>query len=268
VEETVNVITLLVGAGLAVLIAGLAYALGSLSATGALGAVLVGTATFGIGGLVPGILLILFFVSSSALSRFGGSRKRAFAAAFSKGSRRDHGQVFANGGLAAVLAALYGLTGQMHWLIGVAGALAAVNADTWATELGVLARHRPRLITTGVEVEAGTSGGVTLEGTLAAVGGSALISLTGGLLGAGWPLAVAALAGGLAGMLFDSLLGATVQAMYYCPTCARETERHPQHSCGSATERVRGWPWLRNDEVNFAASVIGAGFTLAVWSLI
>ncbi len=263
-----SVITLLVGAGLAVLIAGAAYALGSLSGTGALGAVVVGTATLGIGGLVPGILLILFFVSSSALSRLGGSRKRAFAAAFSKGSRRDHGQVFANGGLAAVLAALYGLTGQTHWLVGVVGALAAVNADTWATELGVLARHRPRLITTGAEVETGSSGGVTWEGTLAAFGGSALISLAAGLLGAGWLVAAASLAGGLAGALFDSLLGATVQAMYYCPACARETERHPKHSCGSATERVRGWPWLRNDQVNLAASVIGAGFTLAVWSLI
>ncbi len=259
--------SLLLGAGLAVAIAGLAFALGALSVGGALGAIAVGTLTFGFGGAVPAALLILFFVSSSALSRFGGARKRAIAAAFAKGSRRDLGQVLANGGMAAGLAVLLGLTGKDLWLAGVAGALAAVNADTWATELGVLARSRPRLITSGAPVEPGTSGGITLEGTLAAAGGAALIGVVGALMGGGWGLAAAALAGGVAGALFDSLLGATVQAMFFCPTCGRETERHPRHSCGTATKHVRGWAWLDNDGVNFAASLAGAIVSLALWSL-
>jgi uncharacterized protein (TIGR00297 family) len=209
-------------------------------------------------------LLILFFVSSSALSRFGGARKRAIAAAFAKGSRRDLGQVLANGGMAAGLAVLFGLTGKNLWLAGVMGALAAVNADTWATELGVLAWSRPRLITTGSPVEPGTSGGVTLEGTLAAAGGSALIGVVGGLMGGGWGLAGAAFVGGVGGAVFDSLLGATVQAMFYCPTCGRETERHPVHGCGTATSHIRGWDWLDNDGVNFAASLVGAVLAIAV----
>lgn len=259
--------SLLLGAGLAALIAGLAFAAGALSVSGALGAVAVGTLTFGLGGAVPAVLLILFFISSSVLSRFGGARKRAVAAAFAKGSRRDLGQVLANGGMAAGLAVLLGLTGNELWLAGLVGSLAAVTADTWATELGVLARQRPRLITRGTPVEPGTSGGITLEGTLAAAGGSALIGLVGGLMTRSGLLVAAALVAGVAGSLFDSLLGATVQAMFFCPDCGRETERHPRHSCGAETRHVRGWLWLDNDGVNFAASVVGTAVALAVWSL-
>jgi uncharacterized protein (TIGR00297 family) len=212
--------------------------------------------------------MILFFVSSSALSRVGGKRKGAVAAAFSKGSRRDAGQVAANGAAAAAFAVAYGLTGQLSWLGAVAGALAAANADTWATELGVLARRKPRLITTGAVVEPGASGGISAEGTAAALAGAALIAIVGGALGGGWATGVAATIGGLAGSLFDSVLGATVQAMYFCPTCSKETERYPIHTCGSTTRRLRGWPWLENDAVNLAATASGALLTLAIWILL
>ncbi|MGD8555633.1 MAG: DUF92 domain-containing protein, partial [Anaerolineales bacterium] len=78
----------LLGLVLAVAIAGGGYTAGALSRSGALAAVLVGGITFGAGGLMPAALLIFFFVSSSILSRLGGSQKRAFAAAFAKGGRR------------------------------------------------------------------------------------------------------------------------------------------------------------------------------------
>ncbi len=63
--------------------------------------------------------------------------------------------------------------------------------------------------------------------------------------------------GGLAGSLFDSFLGATVQAMYFCPTDNKETEKHPVHTCGTTTIHIRGWKWLNNDWVNFACSTFG-----------
>jgi len=63
----------------------------------------------------------------------------------------------------------------------------------------------------------------------------------------------------LFGALFDSLLGATVQAIYYCPACQKETERYPSHSCGTETGQIRGWTWLSNDWVNFACGVFGVG---------
>jgi uncharacterized protein (TIGR00297 family) len=257
----------LIGFGLGVVIAVLAFVARSLSSTGALAAALVGGVTFGAGGFIPGVLLILFFVSSSLLSRVGKVRKRSLYSAFAKGGRRDHGQVFANGFIAAALAFLYGYSGEGIWLVGAAGALAASNGDTWSTELGVLSRTSPRLITNWAKVEPGTSGGVTGLGTLAALAGSALIGLVGGWMGADVRLALGATVAGLIGALFDSLLGASVQGIFHCPSCDRETEKHPRHSCGTDTHHLRGWRWLNNDAVNFAASMVGALIAMGLWLL-
>jgi uncharacterized protein (TIGR00297 family) len=262
---SLNAVQLAGGFILAVVVAGGAYAVGSLSRSGAIAAIVVGTLTFGIGGPLPGALLLLFFISSSILSRVGGAKKRKVAAAFAKGGRRDHGQVMANGALAALLSVGFGLTGDPVWLAGLTGALAAVNADTWATELGVLARQAPRLITTGVQVEAGTSGAATVLGVAAALGGALLIGAPAAVAERAPMLALIATASGVAGSLFDSLLGATVQAIYTCPACAKETERHPVHSCGTPTVPLRGWRWLDNDGVNFAASLVGAVLSAGAW---
>jgi uncharacterized protein (TIGR00297 family) len=199
-----------------------------------------------------------------------------------KGSRRDLPQTLANAGVAALLASCVGLVGPaepVYTVLALAyvGALAAVNADTWATELGVLARQQPRLITNGRRVAPGASGGVTPVGTLAALGGAAFIGAVAAMLGpavsaplsawAMWPLSLAAISSltwlgvatiaGISGALFDSLLGATVQATYYCPACKKETER-PVHSCGRQTTLFRGRRRIDNDWVNFLASAFGA----------
>ncbi|MDY7078163.1 MAG: DUF92 domain-containing protein [Chloroflexota bacterium] len=250
------------------------YRGGALSYSGVAGAVITGTLIFGLGGWEWGALLIAFFVSSSALSFYQAREKQELAEKFAKGHRRDLGQALANGGMATLLAVLShiipapplaeGAKGGV-WFIACAGAMAAVNADTWATELGVLSPKLPRLITTGRRVEVGTSGGVTWLGSAASLGGAFFIGLLGGLgalvLRQGWAYAgavlLAATAGGLSGSLFDSLLGATVQAIYWCDACEKETERQV-HRCGVETRLLRGWHWLENDMVNFAASAIGA----------
>ena len=262
-------VQLAAGFGLAVLIAGAAYAARSLSSSGAIAAALLGTAIFGLGGFPWAVLLVGFFVSSSLLSRLFKRRKSAVNEKFSKGSRRDAGQVLANGGVAGALVIAQAIFPSAGFLWAAAvGTLAAVNADTWATELGVLSRGEPRLLTTGQKVEKGTSGAVSWVGTLAALAGAAAIGVLAVMV---WPeyaggasltamparLGLIALAG-LAGSFVDSLLGATVQAIYYCPTCAKETERHPQHSCGTATHPIRGWRWLNNDIVNLACALTGA----------
>ncbi len=121
-------------------------------------------------------------------------------------------------------------------------------------------------------VEKGTSGGVSLVGTAAALAGSGLIAAfaviypaQGWTLNAGhWLLITLS---GLAGSLFDSLLGATVQAIYFCPKDQKETERHPLHLCGAETVHIRGWKWLTNDWVNFACGAAGAALALAAFLL-
>jgi len=57
-------------------------------------------------------------------------------------------------------------------------------------------------------------------------------------------------------------LGATWQAIFFCPTCQAETERFPLHSCGTPTSLLRGKLWLNNDWVNFFCTAAGAVFAL------
>ncbi len=254
---------LIYGFLLAFVIAFLAYRAHSLNKSGALAAVITGTIIFGVGGWAWAILLLTFFITSSGLSRAFKKRKQGLDEKYSKGHERDAGQVFGNGGIAALFALLHGFfpTALWPWL-GFAAALAAVNADTWATELGVLNPRPPHMITDLRKVvEKGTSGGVSLVGTGAALAGSGLIALLAVLLSP-TPLItnyyLLITFSGLAGSLFDSLLGATVQAIYFCPKDQKETERHPLHTCGTETVHLRGWKWLTNDWVNFGCGAMGA----------
>ena len=241
----------------------LAYKRKSLSRSGIAGAALSGTTIFGLGGLDWGLSLIFFFVTSSWLSHFREKDKaRTAADKFSKGGQRDFAQAMANGGVATLLAPGYSLSTseRTRTLLqaGFVGAVATANADTWATELGVLSKQPPRLITTGEVTAPGTSGGITLVGTAAAAAGAASLGLFFWLFQRKRPLLpLIALVSGMLGSFFDSLLGATVQAMYYCPVCHKETERRV-HSCGSQTRPLRGISWFDNDVVNFLATACGA----------
>jgi len=255
---------LLLGFLLALIIAFLAYKARSLNQSGAVAAAFTGTIIFGIGGWQWAILLLTFFITSSALSRAFKNRKAKLEEKFSKGHERDAGQVFGNGGIATLFAALHFFYPNEVWVwAAFAASLAAVNADTWATELGVLNPNPPRMITNLTKVvEKGTSGGISLVGTLASLAGSALIAFLASLLTGNWSLFLIVSIAGLAGSLFDSFLGGTVQAMYFCPKDQKETEKHPLHTCGTETVHLRGWKWLNNDIVNFSCGVFGVVVSL------
>ncbi len=274
---------LTLGLVLSATIAVLAYRRQALSVSGALGAVVTGTIIFGFGGWSWGILLITFFVLSTLLSKYREGTKERLAEKFAKGSRRDLGQVLANSGAGALMALAYLWYPTPELLLAYSGAMATVNADTWATELGVLARRRPRLITTGESVEPGTSGAISVPGTLATLAGGTTIGVATALLvttlGAGTPEGVgvapvpggwwvmASALGGVAGSLFDSMLGATVQAVYYAQARAKETEK-PIDPDGSPNRLIRGWRWLNNDWVNFLSSIVGALVSVGAYKLL
>jgi uncharacterized protein (TIGR00297 family) len=263
---------LFLGFLLAILIAFLAYKVHSLNASGAMAAVVSGTVIFGIGGWTWAVLLLAFFITSSVLSRAFKKSKQGLDEKYSKGNERDAGQVFGNGGVATVFAALHFFFPHETWpWFAFAAAIAAVNADTWATELGVLNPHSPRLITNlKAVVEKGTSGGISFTGTLAALAGSALIGILASLFNPtthSFSIFIIVTVAGLAGSFFDSFLGATFQAIYYCPACRKETERYPLHTCGTPTTRIRGWKWLDNDWVNFACGAFGVVTSLLIKGL-
>lgn len=240
--------------------AGGGWLLRSLSASGAAATVAVG-ALVGHGFSWSGLWLLgLFFVSSSFFSHIGRRKKAKLAEKAAKGGRRDAVQVLANGGVPAVLGLLAALRPDPVWNELFVVAVAAANADTWASEIGALSRRPPRAWPSFRPVEAGTSGAVTLLGTAASLAGALFIAASGALLlhTAPWfPLALF----GWFGSWLDTWLGAAWQIAYRCPVCGIATERK-QH-CGRATVQVKGWRWLDNDAVN-ALSAAGAVLAAAL----
>jgi uncharacterized protein (TIGR00297 family) len=249
------------GFALACAISFIAWRARALSRSGALAAIVVGTAALA-GGWSWGALLFAFFVTGTALSRAQRENKlRRTESVVAKGGTRDAVQVLANGGLFA-LAALASLVAPVIACMAIGGgALAAASADTWGTEVGTLSSRSPRLITTWRRVAPGTSGGVTIVGLLASVAGGVFVGVMAWLLH--WPphVAVAAAAGGIAGALADSFAGALAQTRRRCARCGVQTER-AVHTCGDVTQRIGGFPWLDNDGVNLLAGLTGAAVAL------
>ncbi|HMF65489.1 MAG TPA: DUF92 domain-containing protein [Edaphobacter sp.] len=203
-------------------------------------------------GLTP---LVLLFVLTFAATRAG--RQRKLKAGLAEGRKgRSAAQVIANLGVAGLAsswagaaALLWCMRSAIHSydaplaLIGTVAlaALAEATADTVSSEIGQAFGGRPVMLTTMQRVDAGVDGAVSLLGTAAGVVAGAVVVLAGQ-----WALrltpknAVIALAGGVAGLFFDSLLGATVER--------------------------KGW--LGNDLVNFASTLFAAGVSLGLMTAV
>jgi uncharacterized protein (TIGR00297 family) len=240
----------------------IAWRVRSLDRSGALAATVLGGAITASTGWEGGAILIAFFVSSSLLSRTTSRLRPEQGRNVKRGSRRDAKQVLANGGVALVCAMAWSVW-ETDWLLGAfAASLATAAADTWATEIGAFSKSRPRLITTLKPVARGVSGAMSLLGTAATVAGAAFIAIAAvmllGELNAGsLQVFFAISAAGVIGSLADSVLGATIQIHYHCPTCDELTER-TIHRCGTPATYARGSALFTNDTVNLTAIVVGA----------
>ena len=202
-----------------------AFYLRLLSIGGIALAAIIGITAFMLGGVVPFLALALFYLMAETATWAG----RKFA-----GGERHEQRTSSNilGNCAAAIVALF--FGQSTAFF---GAVSAAFADTVSSEIGLLSRSAPVLITSWKRVEKGTDGGVTLLGFLAALFAAAII----GLMHYFFVANSAALAGiivvsGFAGGAFDSFLGATLQR--------------------------RGI--LTNTQVNFFAGLFGAAVALAL----
>ncbi len=237
--------------------------LGVLSRSGAAATFLIALIVFGFGGWLWAIPILAFFILSSLLSKLKSVRRRSAEEHFEKTSRRDIGQVLANGGIAALCVLGYQFFEHTFWFIAYIGAIAAATADTWGTELGIAFGGRVRSVVSMDEVDPGTSGGVSLAGLLAGTAGGAIIGFTGSGFFIAQPGAAPSLSlliavgivSGFSGSLIDSYIGALWQVRYTCGECGINTER--REHCGSMTNRSGGIPWMNNDWVNVFCTAAG-----------
>ncbi|MFX0086624.1 MAG: DUF92 domain-containing protein [Candidatus Hodarchaeota archaeon] len=254
--------------------------------------------TFPFGVLVAAILGIFFFIinpffwlallffslSSSLLTRIKTSEKTKVILDFEKGSpQRDTNQVLANGFVPALFVIGYALlklipslteTGNVitdpfdPFLIAVFTSFAVHNADTWATEIGILSSRTPRMIVQPAnKVTPGTSGGITIDGLIASLLGSAFLALLYFILylvnvfpnindNRFLITIITIIVAGFLGSVIDSIEGATIQGIYYCTNCQKETESNPHPRCGSNTRLHRGNQYITNDFVNLTSALI------------
>ena len=241
---------------LSIIIFSYSYKKESLSISGAIGGYILGIIIFGSGGWNWIIPLIAFFISSSILSHFNRKEK----------AQRNLIQILANGGLATIFAIENIFWGSTSSLIFYLGAISAANADTWGTEIGYQSKSKPKLIFSNQIVSRGTSGSITLLGTIGSILGAILIAGLGQIIfdqkNIFIPIAIA----GISGSIFDSILGRFFQAKYYCKVCGNHTE--DTIHCNVPTEMTKGIKLINNNMVNFLNTLLGGIIGYFLWLIV
>ncbi|RYH17344.1 DUF92 domain-containing protein [archaeon] len=260
----------------------------SLSPDGCLAAMVVGFISLA-ASYRFGILLLCFYYSSSKLTKLKEDIKAKLEEDYHIGGQRGMVQVFSCSLLAVIVAAVYyrligeesnasfgnftnskpiellSMSLDRNYLAAQLACayvahFATANGDTWASEVGILAQSKPRLITSVFmrEVPPGTNGGMSFLGTLASAAGGGFIGLVYYVLaplymGSGsqlWMIFYATLCG-LLGSVVDSLLGATLQATYYSKQDKKILKSIHSVRKDPSSQHICGVDVLSNEAVNF-----------------
>jgi uncharacterized protein (TIGR00297 family) len=260
--------------GIVIAFALVAIAAKALDRRGFLASVFVGVGIFLGGGWTWFVIIACFFVLGVGFTWYEYGHKRSLDGAQEKIGTRNWPNVLANGGLAACFGFAELFTGWSVFAVLYLGAMSAAAADTVGTEVGLLSRVTPRLITHPTEsVPPGTSGGVTAAGFFGSTGAALVIGLLAVVLGvikgadAGLVILVV-LSGGLIASIADSLVGATLQRKGVCTVCGNPSEN--SRHCDTPVKRRSGIGFIDNNVVNLFATIVGAlvSFALATMWLI
>ncbi len=242
----------------------ISYKIAIVDFSGLIAGFIIGFIVYAFGGEFLFIPLLFFHLIAGIFTKYKYEYKRRKGVAEEKKGARSWKNVSANGVVPAVLALLIGFDNnsfKVFYIAGFFGAIVTALADTLATEIGLLYKGEPRLITNlRKKVPAGTSGGVSILGEIAQIISAFFISFATIFF---YPrldffinLLILTIISGFLGSSFDSFLGATIQAMYKCQNCGKETEK--KIHCNKETTYLRGYKWLDNNVVNLFAITFGS----------
>ncbi|MGB9729467.1 MAG: DUF92 domain-containing protein [Thermoprotei archaeon] len=243
-----------------------------LTSTGLIAATIIGIILTLFGNIKWFLLLLFFFLCCSIITKFHKEYKRDIGIVDPEGAR-DWRNVLANGGIPVIYAILESFIKGDIITIGFIGAIAIATADTTATEIGVLSKTPPRLITNlSRKVPPGYSGGISLLGTLASFLGGLSIGIVAALfnLVQAQPMQIIILTSltGLLGSLLDSFLGAKFEAKYWCEKCNTYSKYHVHSTCGSTAKHVSGYKFINNHIVNLLSIIIGSIVSMILYQLV
>jgi len=237
----------------------------TLTKSGMIGAMIVGSAIL-IGFSWKGLLILgCFFVTSSLWGKIKSNQKDSLQDLLKKQDQRDIVQVFANGGIPALIAilSLFDHSNLIDYSMLFSISLAAANSDTWASEIGTLSKSHPRMLLTFKKVERGTSGAVSLLGTFAALAGACFIAIVAVFLfDLSFMNLIMISVFGFLGNLFDTILGQTVQVKYKCRVCHKVTEK--KIHCRFQGLKINSISFLDNDAVNILSIVLTTYLALLI----
>lgn len=204
---------LAVAAAVNAVLAGAAFVARTVDLSGVVAGFLVGTAIYTFLGWRGYLLLMAFFVLGSACTKIGYRRKAAANLAQEKGGRRGARHAFANAGVATACALFAALTPHPAlFAVAFAAAFATAAADTSSSEIGQLLGRRTFLITTLRPVPRGTEGAVSLEGTLAGIAASLVVTAIGAAVTLyPWAAVVPIVVAAFVGTTFESVVGAALE---------------------------------------------------------
>ncbi|MCS7129745.1 MAG: DUF92 domain-containing protein [Candidatus Caldarchaeum sp.] len=239
-----------------------------LDGKGVAAAVAVGYCVYVMGGRSYFLALLVFFVVAGFTTRYRYREKYGEAGR----GIRTWSNVLANG-LAAAIIPLLGylsFTNSSATLAMYLGAVSSVFSDTMSTEVGLLSKSQPRMITTLKPASPGTPGAVSLLGLAAGFFTGFILAAAVLLYGVFFELSlpthvilVVSVLAGFSGSLFDSVFGGLFQSRYRCEVCGRavEVKKH----CGGQTVYVSGSRLVNNEVVNLLTSIYGAFVAFVVW---
>jgi uncharacterized protein (TIGR00297 family) len=206
-------IRIVLAAGINAVFALLAWRLRLVSRSGAAVGFFLGVAVYMGFGYKSFLILFAFFALASVATRLGYSTKVARGIAEKRRGARSWREAMGNVLAAAWFSILVITTPyQAAFLIALLAALAEAAGDTVASEIGKWLSSDAWLITSWKIVPAGEDGGISLAGTAAGIGASAIVVALGYASHLASPGGAAlAFIAAIAGNLADSILGATLE---------------------------------------------------------